>query len=61
MAKPNDSFKLNTKDVEHIEHALHLLQYSLEDDAKKKEIVNLLAKLHHQKIWYKPKEFVPGG
>ena len=61
MAKPNDSFKLNVKDVEHIERALHLLQVSAPDNASKREIVNLLAKLHHQKVWYRPKEnFVSG-
>jgi|TARA_B100000902_G_C27284639_1_gene903707 hypothetical protein len=61
MAKPNDNFKLNTKDVEHIECALRLLQTSLQDDVSKKEIVNLLAKLYHQKVWYRPKEnFVSG-
>jgi hypothetical protein len=25
------------------------------------EIQELLGRIHHQKVWYSPKEFVPGG
>ena len=25
------------------------------------EIQELLGRIHHQKVWYTPKEFVPGG
>jgi len=61
MAKPNENFKLSVEDVEHIERALHLLQFSLDDSDKKREIIDLLAKFHHQKIWFRPKNnFVSG-
>jgi hypothetical protein len=59
--KPNTKFELSVQDVEHIESALHLLQSSLDDDAKKKEIVELKAKLFHQKNWYRPKENYVSG
>jgi hypothetical protein len=60
MAKPNESFKLNVKDIELIESALFLLQADA-DDAGKREIQNLRAKLHHQKIWYRPKKDYVSG
>jgi len=59
--KPNTKFELSVKDVEHIECALQLYQASLENDADKKQIVNLLAKLYHQKVWYRPKENYVSG
>lgn len=59
--KPNTKFTLGVKDVEHIENALHLLQASIKDDAKKKEIVELKAKLYHQKNWYRPRTNYVGG
>ena len=59
--KPNTKFKLSVQDVEHIENALHLLQSSMDDDTKKKEIVELRAKLYHQKNWYRPKENYVSG
>ena len=60
MAKPNEKFKLNVRDIELIESALFLLQTNT-DEAGKREIQNLRAKLHHQKIWYRPgKDFVSG-
>ena len=59
--KPNGNFNLTVKDVEHIEHALHLLQASLNNDTDKKEIVNLLARLYHQKNWYRPKDKYVSG
>jgi hypothetical protein len=59
--KPNGNFNLTVKDVEHIERALHLLQTSFNNDADKKEIVNLLARLYHQKNWYRPKENYVSG
>jgi len=60
MAKPNESFKLNVKDIELIESALFLLQANA-DDAGKREIQNLRAKLHHQKVWYRPKKDYVSG
>jgi len=59
--KPNTKFELSVQDVEHIENALHLLQSSMDDDTKKKEIVELRAKLYHQKNWYRPKENYVSG
>ena len=59
--KPNNKFELSVKDIEHIERALFLYQSTLESDADKKEIVKVLAKLHHQKVWYRPKnDYVSG-
>ena len=60
MAKPNENFKLNVRDIELIESALFLLQTNA-DEADKREIQNLRAKLHHQKIWYRPKEDYVSG
>ena len=60
MAKPNENFKLNVRDIELIESALFLLQ-SNADEKDKREIQELRAKLHHQKIWYRPKnDYVSG-
>ena len=59
--KPNGNFNLTVQDVEHIERALHLLQTSFDSDADKKEIVNLLARLYHQKNWYRPKKDYVSG
>ena len=59
--KPNGNFNLTVQDVEHIERALHLLQASLNNDTDKKEIVNLLARLYHQKNWYRPKDKYVSG
>jgi hypothetical protein len=52
--KPNENFKLSVKDIEIIENALRAQPQS-------KEIQEVLAKLYHQKVWYRPKGFVPGG
>jgi hypothetical protein len=60
MAKPNENFKLNTRDIELIESALFLAQEKA-DDAGKREIQNLRAKLHHQKVWYRPKKDYVSG
>lgn len=60
MAKPNTKFNLNVRDLEIIESALFLLQENA-DDAGKREIQELRAKLHHQKVWYRPnKDYVSG-
>ena len=60
MAKPNENFKLNVRDIELIESALFLLQTNA-DEKDKREIQNLRAKLHHQKVWYRPKEAYVSG
>jgi len=58
--KPNTNFVLSVRDIELIEQSLFLLQTNA-DDAGKREIQNLRAKLHHQKVWYRPgKNYVSG-
>lgn len=59
--KPNTKFNLDVNDVEQIERALHHYQTTLDDPSAKKEIVNLLARLYHQKHWYRPKENYVSG
>ena len=59
--KPNGNFNLTVKDVERIENALHQHQLTLNSDAEKKEVVGLLARLYHQKNWYRPKENYVSG
>ena len=58
--KPNTKFNLDVKDLELIESALFLLQSNADNEGKR-EIQNLRAKLHHQKVWYRPeKDYVSG-
>jgi hypothetical protein len=59
--KPNTKFNLDINDVEQIEHALHQYITTLDNPSDKKEIVNLLAKLYHQKHWYRPKDNYVSG
>ena len=58
--KPNENFKLNVRDIELIEQALFLAQANA-DDAGKREIQNVRAKLYHQKVWYRPKKDYVSG
>lgn len=58
--KPNTNFDLNVKDLELVEQALFLLQTNSDNDDKRK-IQELLAKLHHQKNWYRPKKDYVSG
>ena len=51
--KPNENFKLSVQDVEHIELALRL-RLSIVDMEEKREINELLGKLHNQKQFYRP-------
>jgi hypothetical protein len=60
MTKPNTNFKLSVRDLELIEQALFLAQVNA-DDAGKREIQELRAKLHHQKVWYRPKKDYVSG
>jgi len=58
--KQNTNFVLSVRDIELIEQSLFLLQTNA-DEAGKREIQNLRAKLHHQKVWYRPgKDYVSG-
>jgi hypothetical protein len=51
--KPNTEFKLTVRDIELIESALFNAQTKA-DQTGKREIQQLLAKLYHQKNWYRP-------
>ena len=59
--KPNTQFDLSVRDIELIELALFDYQIKLHKNSDKKEVVNLLAKLHHQKTWYRPTHNYVGG
>ena len=48
MNKPNTKFDLSVRDIELIEHALLSQEQT-------KEVRELLAKIHHQKNWYRPR------
>ena len=72
MVKPNTKFTLTVRDIEIIESALMakagrrgmaIAQGATSTTLKKEmhEIQELLGRIHHQKVWYTPKEFVPGG
>jgi hypothetical protein len=72
--KPNTKFELSVKDIEIIETALRnkagrrgqALWNNPENSEKLKseadEILDLLGRLHHQKVWYRPtnKTYVGG-
>jgi hypothetical protein len=51
--KYNPKFKLNPDDIDLIERALRVMMQL--PHGNKEECRELLAKLHHQKIWYRPK------
>ena len=70
--KPNKKFELTVRDIEIIEQALRAkagrrglaiaqgtVSKQLHDEML--EIQELLGRIHNQKHWYTPKEFVPGG
>jgi hypothetical protein len=70
--KPNKQFELSIRDIEVIESALRAKagrrglaiaqgDVSVQLHEEMREIQTLLGKIHDQKVWYKPKEFVPGG
>jgi len=70
--KPNLKFELTVRDIEVIEQALRakagrrglaIAQGETSQKLKEEmhEIQELLGRLHHQKVWYKPKGFTPGG
>jgi len=70
--KPNTKFELSIRDIEVIESALrnkagrrglaiatgHTSQQIVDE---MREIQQLLGRIHDQKVWFTPKEFVPGG
>lgn len=77
MNKPNDKFKLTVRDIELIERALQGkisrrgVSVALDPDSvyapelqeEIDEMRDLLGRIHHQKVWYRPKDgrFQGGG
>ena len=59
--KPNTQFRLDVKDIALIEEALQELQSNLSNNDDKRRVVDLLAKIYHQKVWYRPKEKYVSG
>ena len=71
--KPNTKFNLSVNDIEIIESALRakagrrgMKILTGDGDAEKlkkeaDEILNLLGRLHHQKVWYRSKEQIYVG
>jgi|DEB0MinimDraft_6_1074348.scaffolds.fasta_scaffold00023_39 hypothetical protein len=56
--KPNDQFKLTVDDIDLIESSLRKAMIDNEKHASL--IVDLLARIHHQKNWYRPKKYIGG-
>lgn len=75
MTTPNTKFELTVRDIEIIENALRdhqraIIEYKLTDlsvknvklaDKELSELIDLLARLHNQKIFYRPKNKVYVG
>ena len=72
IMKPNKNFELTIRDIEVIESALRakagrrglaIAEGNVSEKLKEEmhEIQELLGRIHHQKVWYSPKDFVPGG
>ncbi len=75
--KPNDKFKLTVRDIELVERALQgkisrrsisvamdpKSVYAAELQEEIEEMRDLLGRIHHQKVWYTPKDgrFQGGG
>ena len=68
----NKKFELTIRDIEIIEHALRakagrrglsIAQGETSEQLKDEmhEIQELLGRIHDQKVWFRPKGFVPGG
>ncbi len=72
MVKPNTKFELSIRDIEIIEQALRAKagrrglaiaegETSPQLKAEMMEIQELLGRIYHQKVWYRPKgKFVSG-
>jgi hypothetical protein len=75
MTIPNTKFDLTVRDIEMIENALRdrqrtIIEYKLTDlsiknvklaDKELAELIDLLARLYDQKIFYRPKGIYVGG
>ena len=70
--KPNKNFELSVRDIEVIESSLRAKagrrglaiaqgDVSVQLHEEMTEIQQLLGRIHDQKQWYRPKDFVPGG
>jgi len=70
--KPNKNFELNVRDIEIIEQALRakagrrglaIAQGETSQKLKEEmhEIQELLGRIHHQKVWYRPKNNYVSG
>ena len=61
MTKPNLNFNLDKTDIAIIEAALRGRMGSTTDYEEKEKINLLLAKIHDQKNWYRPKGIYVSG
>ena len=72
MVKPNNKFELTVRDIEVIEQSLRAKagrrglaiaqgETSTQLVEEMKEIQELLARIHHQKVWYTSKDKFQGG
>ena len=61
MTKPNLNFNLDKTDIAIIEAALRGRMSSTTDYEEKEKINLLLAKIHDQKNWYRPKGVYVSG
>tara|TARA_B000000557_G_C20437378_1_gene301460 strand:+ start:90 stop:275 length:186 start_codon:yes stop_codon:yes gene_type:complete len=61
MTKPNLNFNLDKTDIAIIEAALRERMGSTTDYEEKEKINLLLAKIHDQKNWYRPKGVYVSG
>ena len=56
--KPNDLFKLTVDDIDLIECSL---RKAIKDNTEEATlIIDLLARIHHQKNWYRPEKYIGG-
>jgi len=53
-SKYNKNFELTPKELALIE--MSLIHYRMSHTNRQKEIIDLLAKFYHQKVWYQPKD-----
>ena len=56
--KPNDLFKLTVDDIDLIESSL---RKAIKDNTEEATlIIDLLARIHLQKNWYRPEKYIGG-
>ena len=54
MVRPNTNFNLSVRDVE-------LIEFALRNSKQTREVIELLAKIHNQKNWYRPNQIYVSG